>query len=160
MNKWNEWVSGYPLHLDMAILSHYYYGILTQLRTQHIRLNECYHMLNHRVYYSTISLLSLPINLITCIVAGCCDRCSSGLCNVCFLNESVYHFIFECHRYDMQRMTFLRTIMDILLNKYDYNINLKNVLFPPNNVKIQHRKAIFNALIHYVVSTKRLVEDY
>ena len=158
MNKWD--ISGYPLNVDMDILSHYYYGILTQLRTQHILLNEWYHMLNHRVHYSSISLLSLPIDLITCIVAGCCDRCSSGLCGVCFVNESVFHFIFECTRYDVQRMQLLRTIMAILCDKYQYNINLRNVLFPPNNIKIQHRKAILNSLIHYVISTKRLVEDY
>ena len=154
-------VSEYPIHIDMTIMSHYYYGVLTQLRSQHIRLFEYYHLLNHRNYYKSLSIsMHSSIDLLKCIIVGCCDRCNSGLCTVCGINENVFHFLFKCIRYKQERDIMMQTLSGILLNKYHLNINLKNSLFPPNNITIQHRKAILNSVVVYVLKTKRLFQDY
>ena len=142
------------------LLGHYHYGVITQLRTQHIRLNEYYHLLNHRKEYKMLKyVMSSTMKYIQCI-AECCGRCNFGLCIECAVNENVRHFMLFCSLYMTQRHKYLYSVQSLLINKYHIASSLRNLLFPPPNVTNQHRKAILTSVAKYAISTKRLIQKY
>ena len=140
ISRWN--VVDYDIMRDMMILGHSHYSVITQLRSQHVRLNEYYHLLNHRIQYQLSNIIiTSTMKYIRC-VAECCGRCDFGQCIPCGANESVHHFILFCRLYNRQRTKYLHTVQALLINKYHIAASLRHLLFPPPNVTIQHRKAI------------------
>ena len=91
----------------------------------------------------------------------CCGRCNFGLCLSCGIHENVQNFMLFCALYAKQREKYLHTVQAILINKYHIDgYSLRNLLFPPPNVTMQHRKAILQSVARYAISTRRLIRDY
>lgn len=158
ISRWD--VMEYDVMKDMMLLGHYYYGVITQLRTQHIRINEYYHILNHRIAYKLSNMIiSSTMKYIQCAVE-CCGRCNFGLCIACGVNENVHHFLLYCDLYAKQREKYLHTIFALLIDKYNMAHSLRNLLYPPPNVTNQHRKAILTSVAKYAISTRRLTQKY
>ena len=108
------------------------------------------HQLNHMEYYKH------NIDGFYICEKQCCVDNNDGMC--IFRDEkleTVYHFIMECKKYNIQRNNFYQQIM-FVFNQYQLDFSLKNILFPPKNLSTQHRKYIFNGLICFVLNTQRL----
>ncbi len=84
----------------------------------------------------------------------CCSGNNSGRCDVCNRVEDVEHYIMNCRKYNVQRQN-LFEIASPTLQQNGFDLNLKNVLFPPIRLNWQHRKLILDSLIEYVLKTKR-----
>ena len=150
LNKWNIFKEYQEINIDIQILSKLNFCVLTQLRTGHIKLNFYFHQLKHvDVYKSNIN------QLLRCD-KNCCIENNSGLCVFCVNKiETVQHFVMECKKYEKHRnILYLETMKILYL--YEYDFSLKNLLFPPPNIKNQHRKHIFDSLCTNVSNTKRL----
>ena len=100
--------SNYDCYIDLSILSGLYYSILTQLRTNHIKLNWCYHVLKHRIFYQKQQNNSLYNN------CNCCTTINYGMCYYCpKIKETVKHFLLDCFYYDIQRNILRGAVMYI-----------------------------------------------
>ena len=156
--KWNTF-NEYDIkqfNMDIEILSRLYFIILTQLRTGHIKLNWCLHQLQHSNYYRDQFQEYGCIQSTIYCTSECCKYNNSGFCHFCKnCRESVYHFIMVCPKYKRNRFLLYCEIMRIL-NQYQYEYNLKNILFPPMNIIRQHRKHIYDSLCYFVLSTRRI----
>ena len=150
MNKWNIFEEYKEINIDIDILTKLNFIILTQLRTGHIKLNLCLHQLNHMPFYKDNLDKFMQCNDI------CCSDNNSGYCINCKNQlESVYHFIMECKKYEKQRDILYYETMRIFVI-YQIDFKLRNLLFPPPNIKNQHRKHILNSLCTYALNTRRL----
>ena len=138
------------INIDVEILTKLNFSILTQLRSGHVKLNFYQHQLNHMMFYKTTKDRIMICN------KNCCVENKNGYCSYCVdKKETVAHFIMECKKYSKQRDILYYSTMKVFY-LYEYDFSLKNVLFPPSNIKNEHRKHIFNSLCTYVINTKRL----
>ena len=158
LNQWNIFTlyDKHHCHQDLEILSKLSYMILTQLRTGHIRLNGCVHMLQHHDYYKKqFKIHGQIIRYLNCN-SECCLNNNSGICTFCVGKfENIHHFIMDCVKYNKSRYILYCQCMPIL-NYYHINFNLKNLLFLPISMSQQHRKQIYDLITRYVMNTKRL----
>ena len=158
LKKWNifEEYGIKQLEIDINMLTKLQYSILTQLRTGHVKLNFCLHQLNHMDYYKQqYNENNGNINKYLTCNKICCLENNSGHCKYCKNSlETVQHFIMDCKKYNQQRHKFYHKSMQILF-LYQLNFTLKNILFPPLNMKNQHRKHIFDLLCNFVLDCKR-----
>ncbi len=145
----------YKIKKDLRILNKGQISIITRLRTEHIQLNYYYHKRNHYKYYQKQYNTYGYIKEYKTCKDECCKQYNEGKCIECKQWETVYHYLFECKVNFMLRT---KMIMDIrnILNLYNHNLCLDNVLFPPINMQWNHRKQIFNGITNYVNKTHRL----
>jgi len=150
LNKWNIFDEYEQINIDITILSKLYFCILTQLRTGHIKLNFYGHQLNHMEFYKR------NVDEIFICDKKCCIDNNNGYCSYCGdKTETVHHFIMFCDKYKKQRdILYLESMKVLIMHQLDFS--LKNLLFPPSNIKNRHRKHIFDSLCLYVLNTKRL----
>ncbi len=150
--NWDNLYLTYPILIDFKLLSMRKLKIINQLRTGHIYLYQYSHKLQHYKYYKQHTNIQLNIKC----EQKCCAKYNGGYCTLCNKPETVIHFIFKCIRFNKLRCKYLIPIQDILMNK-NIVFSLKNVLFPPSNLRWMHRKLILNNLSDYVLNTKRFV---
>ncbi len=155
METWKIYDEAQPIWFDMRQYTVHNYGLLTQLRTEHIRLNWYFHARKHHKGYKTQILLHKCIkNIIKCD-EKCCLTNNKGQCNVCETPETVYHFIIKCRKYNQIRSIHLHPIYKLMKNN-KYPLTLKTLLFPPINMKWLHRKMILDSVLAFVNMTKRI----
>ena len=99
INKWqiSKIYSDQYILNDIEMLTKLQLTIISQLRTEHIKLNKCMHMLQHYPYYKNqIKSDGKLWKYIKC-EDDCCISNNSGFCAHCYNKiEDVYHFIMEC----------------------------------------------------------------
>ncbi len=86
----------------------------------------------------------------------CCAKNNNGMCSHCQKKETVYHYIIECTKYDTIRHHFLSCIAEIFM-KYDIDLTLENILFPPKALSWYHRKMVLDNICVYVRNSRRLI---
>ena len=86
----------------------------------------------------------------------CCKKINSGFCECKYSLETVYHFLLQCYIYHTLRQSLQEQIMYIF-NYYNLDFNVKNLLFLPLHLKIQHRKHVLSNVAKFVYHTKRLL---
>ncbi len=156
MKRWQIFNEKQPIIWDMKQFNIKDYAILTQLRTEHIRLNWYFHIRKHYKYYKQqIKTYGYIQNRLTCL-PNCCTDNNKGLCITCNKPETVYHFIIKCNKYHQLRQIYIHPIYE-LLQQHFQNISLKHFLFPSLNMKWCHRKMILNNVICYVRVTRRVL---
>ena len=85
---------------------------------------------------------------------SCCIPYNKGYCWCNQEFESVKHYFLNCVLYDNIRNTLFANIAHIY-NQYNIPINIKNLLFPLNNIINRHRKHILQSLFNFVIQSKR-----
>ncbi len=68
------------------------------------------------------------------VLNDCCINNNNALCNDCNVSETVYHFSIKCEKYVMLRQFYIFPIYQMLQDKLN-EISLKDLLFPPTNLK-------------------------
>ena len=143
LNKWNTLAEYQQINIDIEILDKLKFCILTQLRTNHIKLNFYFHQLNHMEFYKNDN------NMIFMCKNNCCIDNNNGYCLYCDKKiETVYHFIMECNKYNKQRNILYLSTMKIF-HLYQLTFSLKNLLFPPTNIKIYFIENPFSYICYY-----------
>eukprot|EP01084_Bolivina_argentea_P107871 192826_1 len=155
LHIWQRYDKEYAWKQDMIHLTMIDFALLNRLRTEHIHLNWYFHALIHYNYYANQKKKRNEIKYYLKCELDCCKKNNKGLCNYCHEIETVYHFIIECRKYNDIRDPFL-TIVQELLNRYEIELTLENILFPPKMLAWMHRKLILDSLCHYVKQTRRL----
>ena len=133
-----------------------YLAILTRLRSGRIQLNLCLHQLRRREHYSNqYKLYGKIINYFD-YDKQCCMKNNNGKCTFCCDHyESVQHYLMECKQFSKSRyILYCRSMM--ILNKYQLDFNLKNLLFPNDLIHTNDMKLLYNLVCSYVINTKRV----
>ena len=118
---------------------------MTRLRTEHIRLNRYAHVLQHYQYYKLQALCNgTHVQYFHCR-DDCCDSNNSGRCEYDGGIETVEHFIMACGRFEQARAD-MCTVIEPILYFYKHDYNLKNILFPPRDLRWSHRKMVLDSL--------------
>ena len=153
--KWNIFNQcNYKQDNDVTMLSNLNISIITQLRSNHIKLNGIMHQLQHIILYKKQIKLHQEMRYYMQCNLSCCESNNSGRCSFCVNKiEDAYHFIMECKHYKKNRFKLYCECMQIFI-KYQMNFSLKNMLFPPLNMSQQHREHIFDLLCQYVIDSK------
>ena len=86
------------------------------------------------------------------------DTSVSNLCNTCQVPEDVYHFLFQCKSFKIQR-NHLQTTVEDILNREGLNsisdINLKVLNGISDNISKQGQNELVGALLQYIKCTNR-----
>ncbi len=155
MALWNIYNEKQPIKWDKIQYQIEEFALLTYLRSEHVRLNWYFHVRRHYKYYKNqIKQYDNISTKLTCTDVCCIDN-NNGLCNDCTLPETVYHFLIECGKYDVLRQLYIFPIYE-LLQQHIQNVSLKDLLFPPINLKWMHRKMILDNIIQYTKATNRI----
>ena len=144
------------LFCDLKLLSLLYLAILTRLRSGHIQLNLCLHQIRHRNYYQNqYESYGKILNYLKC-EEQCCINNQSGKCGFCCDQyESVQHYLMECKQYTKLRfILYCRSMM--ILNKYQLDFKLQNLLFPNDLIHHADMKLLYEQICSYVINTKRI----
>ncbi len=155
MALWNIYDEKQPIKWDKIQYQIEEFALLTFLRSEHIRLNWYFHIRNHYKYYKNQIKTYNNINTKLICTDDCCITNNNGLCMDCNAPETVYHFLIECGKYDMVRQLYIFPIYQ-LLQQHIQNVSLKDLLFPPINLKWMHRKMILDNVIYYTKATNRV----
>eukprot|EP01084_Bolivina_argentea_P040355 74579_1 len=100
------------------------------------------------VHFNTITIRTLSIK------CNCCTLNNSGRCNYCDKIEDVFHYMFNCNKYNKERKRLIFTLIPIYV-QYNTTISLKTLLFPPKPLTWAHRKLILQSISIYVINTGR-----
>eukprot|EP01083_Nonionella_stella_P147185 463944_1 len=145
--------------LEMKMLNHLQYGILTQLRTEHIRIQYYIHKLHHYSYYKEQHRHNHHhIQHIRCTLSDC--ECKDGICQFCNDNKygNVKHLILECPQIDIMREQYITPCINLVRRTYHTSPLplLQALLFPPKNVRWHHRKMILSSITDFVLRSNHL----
>ena len=134
---------------ELKYLNNYESAMITWMRTEHAPLN----------YYRW----QFPSKHIGDNHCGMCLHCST--------NETVYHFMIDCNKYDKQRMEMMNNLckLDKFYSNIIFRYDLQNILFPhlhqcnsndktKNNANLKIRINILKCVCKYILDTKRFEE--